>query len=73
MTVAEVRAGAKIALEEAGYWYNMVKRFVYDKPVLPKMNARLKYLQELAGPVEYSGVAMKLDPEELEKLKQTPR
>jgi hypothetical protein len=37
------------------------------------MNARLKYLQELAGPVEYSGVAMKLDPEELEKLKQTPR
>jgi hypothetical protein len=69
MTVAEVRAGAKIALAEAGHWYGMVERYVYATPALPEMNARPKYLQDLAGPVEYIGCAVKLDPEELEKLK----
>ena len=48
-TEEEEKAAARIAYNEAGYWYNMLERYVYDTPALPKMNARLAELAKLAG------------------------
>jgi len=49
MTETELKAAAEIALEEAKYWYNMVERYVFDKPILPRLNERLAELARMAG------------------------
>lgn len=49
MTEEEQKAAARIAYEEAGYWYAMLKQYAYDKPVIPKMQARLVFLAKMAG------------------------
>ena len=57
-----IQKAARIALEEAGLWYNMVEKYVCDKPVFARMNERLAELRGMAGAeVPYIGVARRVD------------
>jgi hypothetical protein len=57
-----IQKAARIALEEAGLWYNMVEPFVRDKPIFARLNERLAELRRTAGPEDpYIGVALRVE------------